>query len=178
MKELKNSPYKDFHSAVFASRTQLCINPHVKNTSNVLYKCRTLRRNNGCEYKNNVISSLKEPDFKAPILDIEDLCRTGEKFNCCPYYASMMLRYDAEIIFLPYNYLLDPKIRDFSSIDFKNAIVILDEAHNVENVCEQSACTSITTTDFDEASSDLEFVIFSSFSLLKMMHYLATFIIE
>lgn len=102
---------------------------------------------------------MNEPDYKKPILDIEDLCNSGRVFNCCPYYASMELRKEAEIIFLPYNYLLDPKIRDICKIDLKNAIVILDEAHNVDKACEQNACTSITTTNLFAANTELNQVI-------------------
>lgn len=161
MNELKNSPYKEVKAAVCASRAQLCINPDVKNNSNanIIYKCRSLTKNNGCVYKNNVYQSLKEPAFEKPILDIEDLCNAGQIYKCCPYYASKELRKKAEIVFLPYNYLLDPKIRDIGSIDLKNAIVILDEAHNVEKACEQNACTSINTTELDKATNELEDVI-------------------
>lgn len=162
MNELKNSPYKDIRAAVFASRAQLCINPNVKGNSNtnIIYKCRSLTKNNGCEYKNNVIQSLNEPLFEKPILDIEDLCNAGKVFKCCPYFASKKLRERADIVFLPYNYLLDPKIRDNGSIDLKNAIVILDEAHNVEKICEQSACASINTSDLANANNELKHVIF------------------
>lgn len=160
MKELKNSPYKDIKAGVFASRTQLCINPQVKGSSNAMYKCRSLVKNNGCDYRKNLHPKMNESDFKKPILDIEDLGKLGEEFNCCPYYASKELQKGAEIIFLPYNYLLDPKIRDICSIDLKNAIVILDEAHNVEKACEQNACASITTSDLVNAINELNHVIY------------------
>jgi regulator of telomere elongation helicase 1 len=38
----------------------------------------------------------------------------------------------AEIVFLPYNYLLDAKTRGGLGIAWQNAILIFDEAHNVE----------------------------------------------
>lgn len=166
MRELKNSPYKDIKATVFASRAQLCNNSYVKESSNILYKCRSLTKNNGCDYKNNLSGSLKEPDFKKPILDIEDLGSLGDRFGCCSYYASKEMRKSAEIIFMPYSYLLDPKIRDYSAIDLKNAIVILDEAHNVDKACEQNACTSIKTTDLDDASDELNNVNFRFLLLL------------
>ena len=40
----------------------------------------------------------------------------------------------AEIVFLPYNYLLDAKTRAGLSIQWSDAVLIFDEAHNVE-VC-------------------------------------------
>lgn len=161
MRELKNSPYKDIKAGVFASRAQLCINPNVKNSSNAMYKCRSLTKNNGCEYRNNLHAKMNEPEFKKPILDIEDLGKLGEKHNCCPYYASRELYKEAEIVFLPYNYLLDPKIRDVCAIDLKNAIVIFDEAHNVEKACEQNACALINTTDLSNANQELNVVTYS-----------------
>lgn len=160
MGELKNSPYKDIKAGVFGSRTHLCINPNVMKKPNAMYKCRRLTKNNGCAFKNNLHAKMNEPAFKRPILDIEDLGKLGDEFNCCPYYASKELSRDAEIVFLPYNYLLDPKIRDFCAIDLKNAIVILDEAHNVEKACEQSSCASITTMDLTDAKQELNRVTY------------------
>lgn len=39
----------------------------------------------------------------------------------------------AEIIFCPYNYLVEPLIRRSMEINLKGQIVILDEAHNIED---------------------------------------------
>jgi Rad3-related DNA helicase len=38
----------------------------------------------------------------------------------------------ADIVVMPYNYLLDEKMRKMSGIEVENAIVIFDEAHNIE----------------------------------------------
>lgn len=163
MKELKNSPYKDVNAGIYASRAQLCIHPDVRKSSNAMYKCLNLTKNNGCQYKNNLHLKMKEPDYQKPILDIEDLCKSGEVFECCPYYAAKELQKKAEIIFLPYSYLLDPKIRDICSIDLKNAIVIFDEAHNVEKACEDNACATINTSDIVGAIDELNHVIYFAF---------------
>ncbi|KAK1746284.1 DNA repair helicase RAD3 [Skeletonema marinoi] len=52
----------------------------------------------------------------------------------CPYYITQLLAKDAEIVFAPYNYVLDPGIREAMGIELANTVVVLDEAHNVETV--------------------------------------------
>jgi Rad3-related DNA helicase len=41
------------------------------------------------------------------------------------------------LVFCPYNYVLDPKIRSAMDINVENAIIVLDEAHNVEDTLRQ-----------------------------------------
>ena len=57
----------------------------------------------------------------------------GKKIKCCPYYAVRELRNSAQLIICPYNYLVDPKIRKSMEISLKKQIVVLDEAHNIED---------------------------------------------
>ena len=40
---------------------------------------------------------------------------------------------------MPYNYLIDPKIRENFKINYEHCIIIMDEAHNVERVAEDVA---------------------------------------
>jgi len=44
---------------------------------------------------------------------------------------------------MPYNYLIDPKIRENFKIAYENSIIILDEAHNIEKVSEEVASFEI-----------------------------------
>lgn len=44
--------------------------------------------------------------------DIEDLVALGRRLRSCSYFAARELLQDAIIIFCPYNYLLDPVIRE------------------------------------------------------------------
>ena len=39
--------------------------------------------------------------------DIEDLLKYGQRTTSCPFYLSRESLRDADVIFLPYNYLLD-----------------------------------------------------------------------
>jgi hypothetical protein len=54
--------------------------------------------------------------------------------SACPYYMSRVLEKHAELVFAPYNYVLDPQIRKSLGIELDNTVVVLDEAHNVEDV--------------------------------------------
>lgn len=40
---------------------------------------------------------------------------------------------------MPYNYLIDPKIRENFKIEYENSVIIMDEAHNIEKVAEEVA---------------------------------------
>lgn len=49
----------------------------------------------------------------------------------CPYYLSRELHKVVDILFAPYNYLIDPAFRKSLQVDWKNSILIFDEAHNL-----------------------------------------------
>jgi len=52
-------------------------------------------------------------------------------FDCsagCAYFAARALATEADIVFCPYSYILDPIIRSAMEINLQGAIVVLDEA--------------------------------------------------
>lgn len=67
--------------------------------------------------------------------DIEDLCRYGRRAVACPYYLSRAWLEGAELVLTPYNYLLDPVVRAAMKINVRDAVLIFDEAHNIEDTC-------------------------------------------
>lgn len=151
MQELKRSSYKHVKATVLGSRDQMCIHPEVSketNNMNKVHMCQLKVKSRTCYFYNNVESKKEDRSVKGDeILDIEDLVSVGKKLKCCPYYLSKELKQDADIIFMPYNYILDPKSRRANGVDLMNNIVILDEAHNVEKMCEESASLQIRITD-------------------------------
>ncbi|XP_041859068.1 regulator of telomere elongation helicase 1 [Melanotaenia boesemani] len=151
--ELKNTSYRP-KVCVLGSREQLCINQEVmRQESNHIkvHMCRGKVSTRSCVYYNNVEEKSTDKDLVNSILDVEDLVKFGNKQRVCPYYLSRSLKQQADIIFMPYNYLLDPKSRRAHSIELSGAVVIFDEAHNVEKTCEES--TSFDLTPYDVASA-------------------------
>lgn len=49
---------------------------------------------------------------------------------------------------MPYNYLVDARIRENYKIDFENSIIIIDEAHNIERVAEDVASFDLPLSSF------------------------------
>ncbi|XP_045491561.1 regulator of telomere elongation helicase 1 homolog [Colias croceus] len=151
MQELKRSSYRHVKATVLGSRDQMCIHPEVSketNNMNKVHMCQLRVKSRTCHFYNNVESKKDDRSVKGDeILDIEDLVTVGKKLKCCPYYLSKELKQDADIVFMPYNYLLDPKSRKANGVELMNNVIILDEAHNVEKMCEESASLQIRTTD-------------------------------
>ncbi|XP_014223944.1 regulator of telomere elongation helicase 1 homolog [Trichogramma pretiosum] len=162
MQELKRTAYSHVRVTVLGSRDQLCINPEVAaepNTMNKIHMCQAKVKNRTCHYYNNVDLRKDDASITDNILDIEDLVKTGTKLRCCPYYLSRELKQSADIIFMPYNYILDPKTRKTQGIDLNNNVILLDEAHNVEKMCEEAASLQISSTDIAVCIDEITYVM-------------------
>uniref|UniRef100_A0A671NT03 Regulator of telomere elongation helicase 1 n=1 Tax=Sinocyclocheilus anshuiensis TaxID=1608454 RepID=A0A671NT03_9TELE len=140
--ELKNTSYRP-KMCVLGSREQLCINQEVmRHESNHIkvHMCRAKVSSRSCVFYNNF-----DVFVTSDIDQIVCSCRV------CPYYLSRALKQHADVIFMPYNYLLDPKSRRAHNIELKGAVVIFDEAHNVEKMCEESISFDLTPYDLISA---------------------------
>nr|XP_032622388.1 regulator of telomere elongation helicase 1 isoform X7 [Chelonoidis abingdonii] len=159
--ELKSTVYRP-KVCVLGSREQLCINPEVKRQESnhiQIHMCRMKVMARTCHFYNNVEEKSTEKELTNSILDIEDLVKNGNKHRVCPYYLSRSLKQQADIIFMPYNYLLDSKSRRSHNLDLKGTVVILDEAHNVEKLCEESSSFDLTPYDLASAMDAINVVL-------------------
>ncbi|TNN05789.1 Regulator of telomere elongation helicase 1 isoform 1 [Schistosoma japonicum] len=147
---LKGTVYSN-NISVVGSRDQLCLLTEVMSldsNSAKIYACRMRVQTKTCEYFRNFDS--KRDDILANlklegIVDIEDLSNFGQKTRCCPYFISRELKTDSRLIFMPYNYLLDSRIRTLYNINLENTAVIFDEAHNIEQVCEDASSVTLSS---------------------------------
>ena len=66
---------------------------------------------------------------------------------------------NADLVLMPYNYLVDTSIRATLKVNWDNSIVIFDEAHNLESVATDATSFSLTSTDIAACISELQQVI-------------------
>ncbi|XP_052900546.1 regulator of telomere elongation helicase 1 homolog isoform X2 [Anopheles moucheti] len=163
MQELKNTSYLMVRAVILGSRDQLCIHGEISKQENNAIKttmCREEVKTRKCVYYNRVEYAKDRSDVTSvPVLDIEDLVTVGRKMKACPYYLSKELVEQADVIFMPYNYLLDPKARKSNGLTLQNSVIILDEAHNVEKMCEENGSAQIRSSDLAVAIEDTSTVI-------------------
>ncbi|GAB6024234.1 hypothetical protein CHUAL_008929 [Chamberlinius hualienensis] len=160
--EFLRTGYKNMKATVIGSRDQLCLNPEVATESNKSIKinlCKSKVNSSSCHFYNNVESTLALLSNRQMAVDIEDLMKIGNKNQCCPYYLSRHLTREADVVFMPYNYLLDSKSRKYLDINIENNIVIFDEAHNVEQLCETSASCELKSKEIAVAITEVTFIM-------------------
>lgn len=130
---------------VMGSREQLCIHEKISKLKGAAlnHACNASGAQRKCTYKNN----LDTYTSAAGILDIEELAALGREDQVCPYFLSRQNVTSSELILLPYNYLIDASIRATLKVEWKDAIVILDEAHNLEKVASDASSFSLSSAD-------------------------------
>ncbi|XP_058128146.1 regulator of telomere elongation helicase 1 homolog [Anopheles ziemanni] len=163
MQELKSTSYNFFRAISLGSRDQLCIHPEVSKVDSNAMKtnlCREKVKARSCSFYSRVEKVKDHPEVnQVPIHDIEDLITVGTKMKACPFYLSKELVEKADMLFMPYNYLLDAKARKANNLSVQNSVIILDEAHNVEKMCEESGSTHIRSSDIALAIEDTSSII-------------------
>ncbi|KAJ1547570.1 Fanconi anemia group J protein [Nowakowskiella sp. JEL0078] len=142
VKQLRMSTYKP-KTSTLASREHYCINPKVRKSASINEECNKFLNEDLCMYFHGS-HDFRHRNMESPVWDIEDLVSVGKKRKVCPYFASRNLATTADLVFVPYNYIIDPQIREASEIDLQNSIVIIDEAHNIEVTCMESGSFEIS----------------------------------
>ncbi|XP_037533678.1 Fanconi anemia group J protein [Nematolebias whitei] len=168
--ELKRTAYTGVKMTILSSREHTCVNPDVVPHFNRNERCKDLleaKDGMSCRYYHRVqkmrdqhilqwVHGLREA------WDIEDLVSLGKRLHSCSYYAARELVQGASIIFCPYNYLLDPMIRDSLEIDLAGQILVLDEAHNIEDCARESASFTVDHNTLQVSIDDLDGMVNSN----------------
>ncbi|KAF0993093.1 hypothetical protein HZS_3524, partial [Henneguya salminicola] len=151
--ELKRTKYGDgnLRMSILSSRKLSCLNSDVKNAPSLTDACRhitnkSLKFDEKCSYFCNVNLADTHKKLKLKgcpsVWNVEEFVNFCDSSSICPYFSSQKLSENADLIFAPYNYVLNPIISEQMSLNLKNSVIILDEAHNIEDICRSamSAC--------------------------------------
>ncbi|KAF9921512.1 Fanconi anemia group J protein [Linnemannia zychae] len=163
VKELKSNTVYRPKIAVLGSRKHYCVNNRIQKASNLNDACQELVENDGCPYKFRANDLQEKFSIKKigqnRIWDMEDLIEEGKGIRGCPYFASRSLTQGAELIFCPYSYLIDPQIRKAMDIEIEKSIVILDEAHNIEDASREAGGLDVPDNDLTVAKTEFSDMI-------------------
>ncbi|KAI0818617.1 DNA repair helicase [Irpex lacteus] len=87
------------------------------------------------------------------IWTLSDVLQRGRDHKICPYFLVRRMMPFVDIIIYSFHYLLDPKVAEQVSKELsKDAIVVFDEAHNIDNVCIESLSIDLTRPMLDSAA--------------------------
>lgn len=95
------------------------------------------------------------PDRPLTFSELLDLMMTKK---VCPYYYQLRTIPNAKLVSVNYNYVFSPSIRWalMSYIDFRNSILVVDEAHNLQHVMASINSDRITIGTVDRALGELK----------------------
>eukprot|EP00158_Paraphelidium_tribonemae_P005716 Partr_v1_DN27482_c3_g1_i1_m71996 putative helicase 1 len=160
--ELQKTKYRP-RIAILGSRNQLCINAKLKKESNKNDACNQLLDDSGCFYYERSQLVRGHRAFHSggamEIFDIEDLVTVAKKVKGCPYFAARTMAATADLVFCPYNYLIDPSLRETLNINLKNSIMVIDEAHNIEDSARGAGSFEMSNEDLELVCKSLQAAI-------------------
>jgi regulator of telomere elongation helicase 1 len=168
VRELRHTRYRPTH-AVLASREQMCVNPKVKkaasSAADINHDCNKLGKERKCRYRNGLEGfvppaneSQSAGNDTQPVMDLEELVAMGTTSKVCPFYYTRGQVEKAELILVPYNYLFDKDARETTLADVRwaNAVVIFDEAHNLESFASDSASFDLSNADIAGCMNEVQ----------------------
>ncbi|XP_015807540.3 Fanconi anemia group J protein isoform X1 [Nothobranchius furzeri] len=165
--ELKRTAYSSVQMTILSSRKHTCVHSDVVPHFNRNELCKELledKEGRSCRYYHGVKKMgtqhlLQSVHGLCGAWDVEDLVSLGRRLRSCAYYAARELMQGASIIFCPYNYLLDPMIRENMDIDLTGQILVLDEAHNIEDCARECASFTVDNNTLQMSKEELDGLI-------------------
>ncbi|KEG11322.1 putative TFIIH basal transcription factor complex helicase subunit [Trypanosoma grayi] len=144
------------------AKKNLCIEPSVASQhhpEDVDAGCRSLtapwQTGRRCAY----FDSLDRVPFDLPpgAYDVDDLKRFGEAHQLCPYYLARKALSVADIVVHSFLYIVDPVVAEVTKEYLnENTIVVMDEGHNVDDVCIEAMSLIITKEDAIQAKENVK----------------------
>ncbi len=91
------------------------------------------------------------------VYSLDDLKEYGLGKGWCPYFFARHLIMLADVVVFNYQYMLDPKIAGMVSKDIEpEAIIVFDEAHNIDNICIEALSVTVNKTTVTAAAANIK----------------------
>lgn len=159
IQELRKLPF-NVKSAVFGSKIQLCPRNEIRSggSKKCSKKCFESIKSQTCSYYTNFKKNkfVLEKKYKFKPLNITEIKNEMIKNEICPFYFTKIFESEADIIFMPYFFLLNWKIRKIKNQFLENSIVIFDEAHNFIEQSEEGQNIEISSEDLISVFEEIE----------------------
>jgi DNA excision repair protein ERCC-2 len=106
-----------------------------------------------CEFHEGLNNFTPGAIIPPGIWTLADVLQHGRDNGTCPYFTVRRMMPFVDIVIYSFHYLLDPKVAEQVSREMdKDAIVVFDEAHNIDNVCIESLSIDLTRPMLDSAA--------------------------
>ena len=157
IRELRSTAYRP-RISVLGSRQQLCVHPEVSKLRGAAQNCacQKLVAAKACPYHMRVMEHKYDKELAGGLMDIEDLCKHGQQQKVCPYFLSREMANEAEVIFMPYNYLTDTASRRSLGTLWHNSVAVFDEAHNLESILSESSSFDLRASNLALAIAEVD----------------------
>jgi DNA excision repair protein ERCC-2 len=84
------------------------------------------------------------------VYTLEDMQELGKRLNWCPYFMARHCIELSDIVVYNFQYLLDPRVSKLVSASLtRDCIVVMDESHNVDDVCIESLSVNFSRASID-----------------------------
>ncbi|HSB47771.1 MAG TPA: ATP-dependent DNA helicase [Candidatus Bilamarchaeum sp.] len=166
----------DIRAVDVLGRSHCCIDESLLPLDNESFHsaCAKKRKDKQCEFYSNarghgrVAEALAESRFKVVLEDYgagkdhSEMVALGRAKKCCPYEWLLKLASVSNVIIADYYHLMVPAIRDVFLMKIKkrveDAVVIVDEAHNLAPRIRSSMSRSINTFTFARMGKEMRFL--------------------
>ncbi|KAK2080171.1 hypothetical protein QBZ16_000024 [Prototheca wickerhamii] len=140
------------HQAYGAARKHYCVNKTALSKPSVEEACEELLKDGMCSYFRGVQAAASS-GYSHRVHDIEDLRNFARGQRACPYFLASKWSKEADLVFSPYSYLVDPVIRRALDIAVEGHMLVFDEAHNMEDVAREAASLHLTSQELLEVQT-------------------------
>ncbi|VDM35832.1 unnamed protein product, partial [Hydatigera taeniaeformis] len=133
---------------IYATRTHKQISQVIRELRKTKYS--TINRN-----RRTAARCIRALNLNGP-WDLEEYVEAMTKAHTCPYFFAFKLFERVPLCFCPYNYLLDPVFRETVESEISGSVIIIDEAHNIEDAARAATSVTLLEREVLTASEDLK----------------------